>query len=385
MTRKFRIGVFISPSINFPQAEPNLCAGFRAGIGGCAGTDIDVLFYETQSGAKKLGMAISRAYVVDRLDMSVVNTAYAVLENLCKTLALYRKPLFVVSSGADIVRKEELHPYVFRNSLHYWQCAYEAGRWAGKNWGGRVMLVTSMFDCCFDSHAAFIEGVKAAGAEAFPHICDAPDYIFHAEPLIEAIKLEKPDGLAIYACGNIAAQILETIASDAFAASIPALHGPMLHEAPLVSCLGEALSNGKSVFSSSDTLLNNGTEACREFRHRWAAQSEAEPDCFALLGYETGLFIRKALEKCGEGKVSADVLKAALEGLEIDSPRGRIAMDCEYHATCGPVYLRELGLENGSMSEKCQPICVTAKDGEAESQALFAGHINRWQTDYLQQ
>ncbi len=384
MTRKFRIGVFFSLSSNFPQAEPNLSAGFRAGIGACAGTDIDVMFYDTQGSVKRLGMAISRAYLVDRLDMAVVNTAYAGLEALCNALALYRKPLFVVSSGADIVRKEELNPYVFRSSSNYWQCAFEAGRMAGKTMGGRVMLLSSMFDCCFDSHAAFIAGASETGAEALTRICDAPDYIFHAEPLLEAIKREKPDGLAIYACGSIAAQILDTIASDEFAASIPALHGPMLHEEPLASRLGEALSGGKSVFSSSGTLLNNDTEECREFRHRWAAQATSVPDCFALLGYETGLFIRKALEKCDGTKVGADSLRAALEGLEISSPRGRIIMDGEYHIGCGPVYLRELEFANGSLGEKCQMLGVSAKDGDARYQKIFSGHVNRWLTDYFQ-
>jgi branched-chain amino acid transport system substrate-binding protein len=384
MTRKFRIGVFFSPSCYFPQAELNLSAGFRAGIGACAGTDIDVLFYEAQGSVKRLGMAISRAYLVDRVDMAVVNTAYAGLETLCKTLALYRKPLFVVSSGADIVRKEELHPYVFRSSLNYWQCAFEAGCYAGKRIGGRIMLVSSMFDCCFDSHAAFIAGVREAGSEAFSHICDAPDYIFHAASLIEAIRRDKPDGLAIFACGTIAAQLMEAVSSEAFAASIPAIHGPMLHEEPLASCLGESLSGGKSVFSSSATLLNDDSLVCQEFRQRWASQSASEPDCFALLGYETGLFIRKALEKCDGAKVGADSLRAALEGLEISSPRGRIIMDGEYHIGCGPVYLRELEFDNGLLGEKCQMLGVSALDSDARYQRLFSGHVNRWLTDYFQ-
>jgi hypothetical protein len=380
VTRKFRIGTFFSSSSSFPQADGNLSAGFRAGI---SGMECEVLVYPAEVGAKRLGTTISRAYLADRLDMAVVNAGYTVLPQLMRNLEMYRKPVFFIGSGADVVREAELHPLVFRHTMLYWQCAYEAGLQTARKHGGRVLLVTAMLDCCYDSHAAFLSGVREGGAEEFFHVCDAPDYEFHKELLTAAIERIQPTSLAVYASGSMAVRILEALATIPGVTEVPVIFGPMLHEEPLLSCLGQAAA-GMSYFSWPGAGGLPSTPESEEFLRHWSEVSQAEPDCFAVAGYEAALFVRGAVEKCEEKVPEPAALCSALEGMVVTGPRGKIVMDERLHVSGGAVCVREFAANGVAMVPDSRIVSVALSEADPRCVAVSEGHLNRWTSDYWQ-
>lgn len=383
MTRKIRIGAFFSPSNNFPQLDTNVISGLCAGFARKGDIDFEVMGYEVGGNVRSLTSAVTRAFVKDRLDAVVTNVGYSVLNQFLQGVAMYRKPIFLIPSGIDTVREAELHPLLFCNSMLYWQSAWEAGRWMGERYGGNVMLVTAMLDCCCDSHAAFLEGVKqTSGAMAAVHVCDAPDYLFHGQELLEAIRRDRPDALAIYACGGMATEILSVIASDAHAAGLPQLHGPMLHQDPLRMCLGPSLAGSRCFFSWSDSLLDADTDACAEFKECWSAVSQSPADIFSIWGYETALFLRKAYEAVGT-MADGPALSKVLEGMSITSPRGEIAMDEKWHATRGRVFNNELVLGDNGLRENYALVADSLPEYDDACKCIFDNHLNRWHQDYL--
>ena len=375
MTSKIRIGLFLQrASTSLPQAPANFADGLAAGL---EGGDFDILPCEVNSGAKAFSAAYARACAVDSIDIAVANLSYSALHAVQDALILYNRPLFITSSGADVPRKNELHPLVFRNSLQYWQSAYEAGRWARGNYG-KVLLVTTMFDCGFDAHAAFLIGAKT-GTDLTPFvIADAPDYDFHADAILKKIEESKPDALAVYASGSMAVKILSTLASDPTASKLPVLHGPMLHEIPLRNSLGAALEGRTSFFSFADELLD--TPAALPFVKAWQSRSSRHPDIFAVAGYECARFLRDAFQNTRDPLGTAK----ALEDATIDSPRGAVRMDAALHTTTAPIYRRLMKERDGRMSQTAAEKLDSIHESSAIANAASEGHMNRWNVDYMQ-
>ena len=375
MTSKIRLGLFLQrASTSLPQAPANFADGLAAGL---EGGDFDILPYEVNSGGKAFSAAYARACAVDSIDIAVANLAYSALHSVRDALMLYNRPLLITSSGADVTRGDELHPLVFRNSLQYWQSAYEAGRWARENYG-KVLLVSTMFDCGYDSHAAFLLGAQC-GAEPAPFvIADAPDYDFHADAILAKIAKTKPDALAVYANGSLAVRILSALAADPTASKLPALHGPMLHEIPLRNSLGAALEGRSSFFSFADELLD--TVEAKAFVKAWQGRTTRPPDLFAVAGFESALFLHNAFQNTRDPIAAAKTLEAAA----IESPRGTVRMDPARHTTTATIYRRLMKECDGRRIQTAAAKFDSMHELSAIANAASEGHMNRWNVDYTQ-
>jgi ABC-type branched-subunit amino acid transport system substrate-binding protein len=375
MTSKIRIGLFLQrASTALPQASANFVDGLAAGLDD---RNFEILTYEVNPGARAFSSAYARACTMDSIDIALANLAYSALQAVQNALILYNKPLFITTSGADITRRDELHPLIFRNSLQYWQSAYEAGKWARETYG-KVLLVTTMFDCGFDSHAAFLIGAQI-GAEPTPFvIADAPDYDFHADAILKKIAETKPDALAVFAQGSLAVKILSTLAADPTASKLPAIHGPMLHEIPLRNSIGAALEGKTSFFSFADERFD--TPASESFVKAWQKRSSRMPDIFAVAGYESSLFIRAAFENTRDPVGAAK----ALESAKIESPRGTVCMDSTLHTTTSPIYRRLMKECNGRRVQTIASEFDSMHGDSAAANAVSDGHMNRWNVDYMQ-
>jgi hypothetical protein len=361
-----------------PQATLNIADGVRAHLGGTGA--FEVLEYELPSGIGRLSSLLAKAFAVDGVHIAVTNCAYSSLGQVQKVLSMYGRLLLVVSSGADVVRREELHPLVFRYSMLAWQSAYEAGRNILREHGPKTLLVSTLFDCGFDSHSAFLHGSQGDLPDGLPfHICDAPDYDYHADALLKRIADAKPDALAIHAGGHMAVSILSTLASSPEASRLPVIHGPLLHEEPIRSCQCGAVRGKTSYFSWADSLL----ESCEgaRFLREWAGVSKRVPDFFSVCGHDVAMFIRNALEGISINARAGVELARKLEGMEIVGPRGRLEMDREFHTTNGKVYRRHACGPEGDIKTTADDATDTLHDSQTLVQELFAGHVNRWDAD----
>src|SRR2546426_10380737 len=71
--------------------------------------------------------------------------------------------LILADAGANIVRETEQSPYVFHNTLGYWQSSLALGEWAVRNIGKKVFVASSFYESGYDALYAFRLGAEIAG------------------------------------------------------------------------------------------------------------------------------------------------------------------------------------------------------------------------------
>ena len=97
-------------------------------------------------------------------------------KDLRHTLNETRTPLIANTVGERIVTQAESSPYVFYNSLNYWQANKATGEWAAKNVGRKAFIAGSFYESGYDTVYAFRHGFEGTGGEV------VGSYITHMKP-----------------------------------------------------------------------------------------------------------------------------------------------------------------------------------------------------------
>ena len=164
-------------------------------------------------------------------------------------------------------------------------------------------------------------------------------------PYFNAIKMAKPDALAIGAGGADMVPVMKAIAATGLNEEIAiwihtgtdlATLRPLGLEAP-EGVMGTASYH----YYYPDTLENTA------FTEKFAAANEREPGFTALNGYVTAYFIAEALQEIGD--FDSEKFIDALEGMSIDTPVGKIEMREYDHQAIAPMFFG-----------------ITAKDGDKQ-------------------
>jgi branched-chain amino acid transport system substrate-binding protein len=106
---------------------------------------------------------------------------------------------------------------------------------------------------------------------------------------------------------------------------------------------GEAAEGIKTTLHYSDGLVNSKNQ---EFRMAYSNAFGEEADVYAVQGYDAGLLLRKALEATNGDLTQRSVAIAAMEGAEIDSPRGSWRMSRAHNPIQNFYTLKVEGGEN---------------------------------------
>jgi branched-chain amino acid transport system substrate-binding protein len=102
---------------------------------------------------------------------------------------------------------------------------------------------------------------------------------------------------------------------------------------------GEAAEGIVTTLHYADSL---DTPRNKAFRAAYmAAYNKVEPDVYAVQGYDAGLLLQQGLEAAKGDPANRAALLAAMEGAEIDSPRGRWRMS-RAHNPIQDIYLRRV-------------------------------------------
>jgi ABC-type branched-subunit amino acid transport system substrate-binding protein len=169
--------------------------------------------------------------------------------------------------------------------------------------GRRAAILSSYIESGYDSTAAFVAGFESAGGRvADIAVAYVPGSTETPAAQVSRLRGSGADFIYVNASGADAARLMAAAGADAIAAPF-------------------ALPSSKPA---------------TPFAVAYRRATGAEPDAYALLGYEAGSLIQAAaVLRAAQG----GSLAAALEQAAIDSPRGKVSMQASTHASRCGVYV----------------------------------------------
>lgn len=253
-----------------------------------------------------------------------------------------RQTPFIACNAGEYypVKQLQNNPFLFFNSLNLYQAAYMTGQYAASSYGKKGLIVTSMYDSGYDATFAFFQGAAASNGTTETLMMNMNENDFSSK-VIAHIQNTRPDYVFILLSGDSANNLIISIKNDSDL-KIPMLTTSFVTDNSNLPMLGK-YADGIESISPWDKNLN--IQANREFIKSYLDTYRAEPDLFAMLGYETGLMAYHALAAC-QGEFSGVNLRKCLSEVRMFSPRGRFSCDSVSGITHAPSYHIQIQTES---------------------------------------
>lgn len=287
--------------------------------------------------------------------------------------------LALADVGANIPRSGQRSPYIFANSLGYWQASYAFGSWAAQGLGRRALIVSSFYDSGYDTLYGFRLGFERAGGQIvdtlLSHHPTSPSD--HLTELMAQIAAAQPDLVYAISSGPDADLFLRAYADAGLSGRIP-LAGTSF-------TLPEHAS-GVSGLPAIPMALPWSAQLehpeNRAFTTAYAAATGRQADALALLGYDTAQLLDAIVAKAGDPHDLA-AMQQALEATAVRSPRGVVTFDPQTRSLLGPLYLGAARQQGGSVRHNTYEILPAVPTNDPQIAAWRASLPSGWTNAYL--
>jgi branched-chain amino acid transport system substrate-binding protein len=287
-----------------------------------------------------------------------------------------KTPLIVNSVGEHIVTQAEHSPFIFHNSLNYWQSNMATGTWASESLGRKAFIASSFNDSGYDSVLAFSRGFEGNGGEIVgirtTHMIPDDDGM---ASLFEAIEEANPDFVYGLYTGNQAVEFVRAYSRSELGGRVPLAGSAFMVDESILPSHGGAAGGIVSALTWSGDLQ---TPENSEFTTAYKTRTGRLPSAFSVLGYDSARLISEGL-RAVEGDASRSVqFIGALARAEFDSPRGHVTMNPRTQTTTSPIYLRKVGSSGNQVIARLNQVPETEDLGLSAS-----GMRSGWKNAYL--
>lgn len=317
--RGYRIGVLAPKATRAAGQVDNLLDGLMLGLGhfgaGIAAVE--------QIGVGRVAALKGAIRLLDSGVTTVIGLLSVLDVDTLQPLFAERKATLVVATTGENEHPAHL-PNVVYSSLHYWQSAYAAGKWAAAAYGPRAFIASSFYESGFDTLLALHQGVEAAGGRvvdrAVTHLDQGDDRLNAA---MRQIRMARPDFVYAAYRGDEAAAFAH--AYHRAGLDVPLVASSFMDDAPEACVVGAWHGAVRS-------------EENAAFAAAFRASTGRRADAFAVLGFDTGRWVASGYEVAGLSDMHEVLAATAIAG-----PRGVLRFDAAARALRGDLVLRRPG------------------------------------------
>jgi branched-chain amino acid transport system substrate-binding protein len=320
-TDSIRVGFMLPYTGTYAKLGMAIENGFRLALGELGdkpfGKTIDFYTVDDESNPAKATDNANKIMTRDNVDVVIGTVHSGVAMGMIKVAKDTGSLVIVPNAGANAATGVMCAPNVFRTSFSNWQPTHPLGKIMVEQGLKKSIFVTWKYGAGEEASASFREGFEAAGGEVIKELfVPFPNVEFQA--ILTEIASLRPDAVACFFAGGGAVKFVKDYAAAGLKKSIPLFGSGFLTEGVL-DAQGDAAEGVTTTLHYADQLQNAKNKAFRE-AYRLAYSEEA--DVYAVQGYDAGLLLIKALQETS-GDLSQKVKAIqAMEGAEIDSPRG---------------------------------------------------------------
>jgi branched-chain amino acid transport system substrate-binding protein len=320
-TDSIRVGFMLPYTGTYAKLGMAIENGFKLALSELGdnpfGKPIEFFTVDDESNPSKATDNANKIMTRDNVDVVIGTVHSGVAMGMIKVAQETGSLVIIPNAGANAATGAMCAPNVFRTSFSNWQPTHPLGRIMIKDGHKKSVFITWKYGAGEEALASFREGFEAVGGEVIKELfVPFPNVEFQA--ILTEVAALKPDAVACFFAGGGAVKFVKDYAAAGLKASIP-LYGSGFLTEGVLDAQGDAAEGITTTLHYADGLQNPKNLA---FRKAYRAAYGEEADVYAVQGYDAGLLLIKALQQTS-GDLSKKVEAInAMEGAEIDSPRG---------------------------------------------------------------
>ncbi len=335
---KLRVGLMLPYTGTFAQLGVAIENGFRMALdengGKLGGREVEFFKVDDESNPAKGVENASTLVQRDKVDV-LVGTVHSGVQMGIQKVARDTGVLSLIpNAGVHAATRALCAPNVFRTSFTNGQPTLALGKPMVDKGHKKAVWITWKYAAGDEAFEGFKEGYLKAGGTIVKELSlPFPNVEFQA--LLTEIASIKPDAVACFFAGGGAAKFIRDYAAAGLKDKIP-LYGSGFLTEGVLEAAGPAAEGIVTTMHYSDSL---DTPRNKAFRLAYAKAFKAQPDVYAVQGYDTGLLLIQGANAVKGDLTNKKALYAAMEGATIDSPRGKWTMSPQ-HNPVQDIYLR---------------------------------------------
>ncbi|HLX22343.1 MAG TPA: ABC transporter substrate-binding protein [Usitatibacter sp.] len=337
---KLKVGLMLPYSGTYAALGDAIEKGFRLYLaeqgGRIAGREVEFVKLDDESDPAKATDNANKLVKRDNVDVLVGTVHSGVAMAMAKVAKDNGTLLIIPNAGAVAVTGPMCAENIFRSSFSNWQPGYAMGEVAAKRGAKKVVTITWKYAAGDESVGGFKESFEKAGGQVVKEL-SLPFPNVEFQPLLTEIAAIKPDAVYTFFAGGGAVKFVKDYAAAGLKDKIP------LYGAGFITD-GTLEAQGADAQGLLTTLhYGDGLDVPKDktFRAAYAKAYGAQPDVYAVQGYDAAQMLAIGLNAAG-GDVSkkAEIAKAIVAA-KIDSPRGTFTIGAN-HNPVQDMYLRQV-------------------------------------------
>jgi branched-chain amino acid transport system substrate-binding protein len=339
-----KLGLILPFSSVYAKLGEEIAQGLELALaeegGTVAGRSVEVIKQDTEVNPKTAIQGANRLVKQEAVDFLVGPVSSAVAAAIRNVAHNGRTHLIVANAGHDGLSQGLCSPFIYRTSFSNWQVSAPMGTWMYKQGIRRVMLAASNYAGGTLMLKHFSESFQEAGGEIAGEVLPDLKEIQYA-PFLEQIRNSGAEAVFCFFAGNAAVEFVKQYSQFGLQGNIPLYGCGFLTTSDVRPAQGEASEGIRTTLHYAETLDNPQNTAFRQaFQDRYGSA----PSLYAVQGYDSGRAIVEALKTTDGNTEDKEALSRALDGIALDSPRGRMAFS-RNHDPVQDIYVLEV--QNG--------------------------------------
>ncbi|MDO9132213.1 ABC transporter substrate-binding protein, partial [Hydrogenophaga sp.] len=327
---KVRVGFMLPYTGTFAQLGVAIENGFRMALneqgGKLGGREVEFFKVDDESNPAKGIENATRLVQRDKVDVLVGTVHSGVQMGIHKVARDTGVLSLIPNAGVHVATRAQCAPNVFRTSFTNSQPTLALGKAMMERGHKKAVWITWNYAAGDEAFEGFEKSYTEAGGTIIKKLgLPFPNVEFQA--LLTEIASLNPDAVACFFAGGGAAKFLRDFAAAGLNKNIQ-LYGSGFLTEGVLDAAGPAADGVLTTMHYSDSL---DTPRNKKFRLEYAKAFRMQPDVYAVQGYDTGLLLIKGANAVKGDMSNKPALYAAMNGAEIDSPRGKWKMSAAHN------------------------------------------------------
>jgi len=344
-TPPLKVGLMLPATGTFAALGDAIEKGFKLYVdeqgGKLGGRSIQYFKVDDESDPSKATDNVNKLIKRDQVDVIVGTVHSGVALAMARAAKESNTLLIVPNAGADAITGPLCAPNILRSSFSNWQPGYAMGVMAAQKGYKRAMAIYWNYAAGQESAKGFKEAFEKGGGTVIKDLTlPFPNVEF--QPLLTEIAAQKPDAVFAFFAGAGAAKFVKDYDAAGLKRSIPLIGSGFLTDGVLEAqgASAQGMITTLHYADGIDTPRNNA------FRNKYAVSYKAQPDVYAVQGYDAAQILAAGLVAVKGDTSKRDAMIAAIRKANIDSPRGKYTLSAA-HNPVQDFYVREVkGREN---------------------------------------
>ena len=335
-----KIGLMLPYSGTFAALGNAIENGFKLYVqeqgGKLGGREIQYFKVDDESDPSKATDNVNKLIKRDNVDVLVGTVHSGVALAMAKAAKDNNTLLVIPNAGADAITGAMCAANIVRSSFSNWQPGYAMGVVAAQKGVKRAMTITWNYAAGNESIKGFTEGFEKGGGKVIKDLnLPFPGVEFQA--LLTEVAAQKPDAVYAFFAGGGAVKFVKDYAAAGLNKTIPLYGAGFLTDGTL-EAQGASAQNMLTTLHYADDLSTPKNNA---FRKAYALAYKAQPDVYAVQGYDAAQILGAGLKAVGGDLGKRDQLTTAMHKIVVDSPRGKFSISAAGNPV-QDIYLREV-------------------------------------------